>query len=144
MMNGRRWTTTWLSTAAMAVLLQACAAPPPAAPTARIFAADVAGGAKICVVPKVALVAGKETQVSVRVGNNGGWCGVVVNDGGKPYAAGLLIADPMHGKVLIHSVGDDTRIDYTPDPRFSGNDAFTVKLIPGDATIRAGVAVGPP
>jgi hypothetical protein len=126
-MNGRRWTTTWLSTAAMAVLLQACAAPPPAAPTARIFAADVAGGAKTCV-----------------VGNNGGWCGIVVNDGGKPYAAGLLIADPMHGKVLIHSVGDDTRIDYTPDPRFSGNDAFTVKLIPGDATIRAGVAVAPP
>ncbi|HUD62759.1 MAG TPA: hypothetical protein VMQ99_24870 [Acetobacteraceae bacterium] len=128
----------------MAVLLQACAAPPPAAPTARIFAADVAGGAKTCVVPKVAPVAGKETQVSVRVGNNGGWCGIVVNDGGKPYAAGLLIADPMHGKVLIHSVGDDTRIDYTPDPRFSGNDAFTVKLIPGDATIRAGVAVAPP
>ena len=74
------------------------------------------------------------------------------NSSGAPGASGAASASgvsavkryPMHGKVLIHSVGDDTRIDYTPDPRFSGNDAFTVKLIPGDATIRAGVAVAPP
>ena len=43
---------------------------------------------------------------------------------GKPYSAGLLIAEPMHGKVLIHSVGDNTRIDYTPDVRFAGADSF--------------------
>jgi hypothetical protein len=143
-MNGRQWATCGLTMAATAMLLQACAEKPPPASTTRIFAADVAGGAKTCVVPKVAPVAGQETPVAVKVGNDGGWCGITENNGGKPYAAGLLIAEPMHGKVYVHSVGDDTRIDYTPDRGFSGTDAFAVKLIPGDATIRANVAVVPP
>lgn len=144
MMNGRQWATTWLTMAATAALLQACAAPPPPAPASRIFAADMAGGAKSCVVPKVAPVAGQDTPVAIKVGNDGGWCGLTINNSGKPYAAGLLVADPAHGKVYIHSVGDDTRIDYTPDHGFNGSDGFTVRLIPGDATIRASVAVVPP
>jgi hypothetical protein len=41
-------------------------------------------------------------------------------------------------------VGDETRIDYTPDRRFAGSDAFTVKLIPGDATIKVAVTVTAP
>ncbi len=143
MMNGRQWATTWLTMATATALLQACAAPPPG-PATRIFAADVAGGAKTCVVPKVALAAGQETPVAVRVGNDGGWCGITISNGGKPYSAGLLTANPARGKVFIHTVGDDTRIDYTPDHGFSGSDAFTVKLIPGDAAVKASVAVVPP
>jgi hypothetical protein len=96
------------------------------------------------VVPKVAPAAGQETPAEVKVGNDGGWCGITVSDGGKPYAAGLLTTAPAHGKVLIHTVGNDTRIDYTPERGFAGVDAFVVKLIPGDAMIRASVSVGPP
>lgn len=144
MMNGRQWATTWLTMATATALLQGCAAPPPSAPATRIFAADVAGGAKTCVVPKISPVAGQEGQVAVRVGNDGGWCGITISNGGKPYAAGLLTANPAHGKVFIHTVGDDTRIDYTPDHGFTGSDAFAVKLIPGEAAIKASVAVVPP
>ena len=43
---------------------------------------------------------------------------------------------PQHGKVLIHTVGNDTRIDYTPAARYAGADAFSVRLMPGDAMIR--------
>ncbi len=143
MMNGGRF-ATWLTATATAVLLQSCAAPPPPVSTTRIFAADVAGGAKTCVAPKVSPVAGRETPVEVKVGNDGGWCGITVSNGGSPFSAGLVVADPAHGKVYIHTVGDDTRIDYTPDRGFRGTDAFTVRLIPGDATVRAGVEVAPP
>jgi hypothetical protein len=146
-MNGRRRATNpagWLAMAATALLLQACAEKPPPGPAPRLFAADQAGGAKTCVVPKVTPVAGQETQVAVKVGNDGGWCGITVSNGGKPFPAGLLTTTPMHGKVLIHTVGNDTRIDYTPERGFAGADAFNVKLIPGDATIRASVSVGPP
>ncbi len=58
-----------------------------------------------------------------------------------PFDAGLLAAPAQHGKVLIHTVGNDTRIDYTPAARYAGADAFAVRLIPGDATIRVTVTV---
>jgi hypothetical protein len=134
----------WLAIAATALLLQACAEKPPSGPPIRVYAADVTGGAKSCEVPKVAPVAGQETPVMVKVGNDAGWCGITVSNGSKPYAAGLLATAPAHGKVLIHTVGNDTRIDYTPQRGFAGSDAFSVKLIPGDAIIRASVSVVPP
>jgi hypothetical protein len=146
-MNGMRQGSNpavWLTLAATALLLQACAEKPPAAPSVRMYASDLAGGAKNCEVGKVTPAAGQETEVAVKVGNDGGWCGIPVSTGGKPYAAGLLASPPAHGKVVIHTVGNDTRIDYTPERGFAGSDAFRVKLIPGDAIIRAAVSVGPP
>jgi hypothetical protein len=134
----------WLAITATALLLQACAEKPPSAPAVRVFSADVSGGAKSCEVPKVAPVTGQETPVVVKVANDGGWCGITVSNGGRPYSAGLLVTAPAHGKVLIHTVGNDTRIDYTPGRGFAGSDAFSVKLIPGDATILASVSVVPP
>ena len=141
-MNDRQRGTCWLAIAAATLLLQSCAERP-SGPAARLFAADLAGGAKACVVPSVSATAGQETQVAVKVGNDGGWCGITVSNGGKPFAAGLLATAPTHGKVLIHTVGHDTRIDYTPDRGYVGADAFSVKLIPGDGLIRASVSVSP-
>ena len=146
MMDGRRLVTNptgWIAIAATALLMQGCAEKP-AGPGPRIFNVDQVGGAKTCDVPKVTPTAGQETRVEVKVGNDGGWCGITVSNGGKPFAAGLLATGPAHGKVLIHTVGHDTRIDYTPARAFHGTDGFVVKLIPGDATIRASVAVSPP
>jgi hypothetical protein len=144
-MDGRRLVTNpagWIAIAATALLMQGCAEKP-AGRGPRIFNADQVGGAKACVVPKVAPAAGQETRVEVKVGNDGGWCGITLSNSGKPFAAGLLATGPEHGKVLIHTVGNDTRIDYTPARAFRGADAFVVKLIPGDATLRASVTVDP-
>jgi hypothetical protein len=111
----------------------------------RMYAADLTGGAKMCEIPKLTPAAGQTSEVAVRLVNDGGWCGVPVHqDGPKPYQAGLLVSRPAHGTVLIHEVGDETRIDYTPDRGFAGNDAFTVKLIPGNAMIRVAAAVTAP
>ena len=117
----------------------------PAGSRLRVYAADVTGAAKVCDVPKVTPVAGASSEAAIKVTNDGGWCGISVHqDGPKPFNAGLLMARPAHGEVTIHEVGDETRIDYTPDRGFAGSDTFVVKLIPGGATVHVAVAVASP
>lgn len=117
----------------------------PAASTLRVYAVDLAGGAKVCDVPNVNPAPGARSDVAMKTVNDGGWCGIPVHqDGPKPFGAGLLETRAAHGDVLIHEVGDNTRIDYTPDRGFAGHDTFEVKLLPGDATIRVAVTVAPP
>ncbi len=140
-----RFGAAWCGAAAVA-LLAGCTPPPAPAvvSTTRVYAIDLAGAAKSCkVLPeKPVLAPGKTTPVAMTVGNGGGWCAVSVAQAGPhPYAAGLLVARPAHGTAYIHTVGDDTRIDYTPDPGYAGPDAFTVSLIPDDPTLRVAVTV---
>ena len=113
--------------------------------TMRVYAADLAGAAKICDVAKVNPAAGTGSEAPMKLMNDGGWCGLPVHQAGpKPFEAGLLTIRPRHGTVLIHEVGDDTRIDYTPDRGFAGSDTFSVKLIPGDAVLQVPVTVTAP
>jgi hypothetical protein len=110
-----------------------------------IYAADVKGGAKICTVPQVNPTAGQSQDVAIKLGNDGGWCGLPVHqDGPAPFDAGLLTARPAHGTITIHAVGDDTRIDYTPDRGYAGTDTFSVKLLPGSAVLKVTATVTAP
>jgi hypothetical protein len=127
---------------ALGALLGGCSHPAPApvaaaGSTARVYAIDLTGGAKVCKVPAVKLAAGKTTRVSMALKNDGGWCAITVDLAGKPYAAGLLTAAPSNGRVYIHTVGDATRIDYTPHRGFVGTDHFSVTLLPDQAVIEA-------
>lgn len=131
---------------AMAALLAACAQPQVAgqAPArARLYANDLAGGAKTCTVPQPATVsAGQQIDTVMTVDNDGGWCGITVTQAGpKPFLYGTVVGRPQNGRVHIHSVGDSTRVDYIPNAAFGGTDNFTVKLVPGDATMRVAVTV---
>ena len=129
---------------AVPILLEACAAkPPPQPPVVRtpVFAADMTGGARQCTVSKPVLKDAQEVAATMQVGNDGGWCAIHVARDGKPYAAGLLTTPAAHGTVFIHPVGDDTRIDYTPERGFFGPDAFTVRLIPGNPALHVTVTV---
>jgi hypothetical protein len=129
------------------LLLAGCSQNPgaPGGSKLRVYAADVTGAAKVCEAPKLNPAAGQITETALKVANDGGWCGLILNqDGPKPYDAGLLIARPAHGNVTIHEVGDNTRIDYTPDRGFSGSDSFAVKLVPGGGTIHVAVTVTAP
>jgi hypothetical protein len=125
------------------VLAQGCAPkPPPPASGTRTYAIDFTGGAHSCVATKnLSTEPGKEAYATMTVSDDGGWCAISVSDSGKPYAAGLVIARPTHGTLYIHPVGDDTRIDYTPDPHYAGADAFTVRLLPGEPVVHATVTV---
>lgn len=135
----------WFALALAGVVLQGCGdkPTPPAQPHARLFASDFAGGAKSCTVPKLKLESGKEVAAAMQMGNDGGWCGITVAQDGKPYDAGLLTQEPEHGSVSIHSVGDETRIDYTPERGFSGADTFAARLLPGNPVLRVNVTVAP-
>jgi len=125
------------------MLLAGCQSKPPA-PSARIYAVDLAGAAKSCTVPAVELADGKSAEAAMRLSNDGGWCAIAVAQRGHaPYAAGVLQTRALHGQVFIHTVGDDTRIDYTPDAGFSGTDSFAVRLIPGNPVLTVNVTVTP-
>ena len=128
--------------AAAALVLQACAPPPKPASTTRLYAADFVGAAKACTVPKLATPApDKEVSATMTVGNDGGWCAITVDNNGQPFDAGLLTARPAHGHAYVHTVGDATRIDYTPNAGYAGPDSFAVRLLPTGAVVRAEVTV---
>ena len=132
----------WMSLVAIAATLQACAPEQTVRGSKnRVFAADLAGGAKVCQVPKVSPADGQTTEVPMGLGNDGGWCGLPVQRSDAPFSAGLLTSRAQHGSVLIHQVGDFTRIDYRPERGFTGADSFTVKLVPGGAILRINVTV---
>jgi hypothetical protein len=120
--------------------LEGCHGAAPTAPQSRlpVYSTDMAGKAASCTVSPVKPVADRNTPATITTGG-GGWCGILVQQNGAPYAAGLLTQEAHDGKVYIHSVGDNTRIDYTPRPGRVGPDSFTVKLIPGDAVIQVSV-----
>ena len=125
-------------------MLQGCAEKPaPQGPQPRLFSTDFQGAAKSCTAPKPTLTPGKEAAATLKVGNEGGWCAISVSNDGAPYAAGLLTRSPEHGDVYIHPVGNDTRIDYTPDRGYRGSDAFVVKLLPGSPSLSVAVTVTP-
>ena len=136
-----RRAAAWLVLALGGLLLQGCAKSAAPASQPRLFESDLQGAAKRCTAPKPQLAPGKETAVEMKLGNDGGWCAIVVASGGAPYDTGLLTELPAHGSVYIHPVGNATRIDYTPDARFSGSDTFVVKLLPGSPVLRVSVAV---
>ncbi|MGE0416215.1 MAG: hypothetical protein AB7O80_05360 [Acetobacteraceae bacterium] len=129
------------------LLLAGCDGPQRATgvPGGRVFAVDLAGKARKCEVEQPSPEENKRTATKMTVSNEGGWCGIsVVRRAGVPYDSALMETRPTHGKVLVHRVGDTTRIDYTPTARFTGTDSFAVKLIPGNATLNVAVTVTGP
>jgi len=132
-----------LAAVALAATLAACAQTEAPRPGARIYAADLQGKAKTCTAPEqVSLAADRPTEASITVDNDGGWCGIhVAQSGPKPYDAGLMASRPAHGRVLVRTVGDRTRVDYFPDPAFGGTDSFAVRFLPGGATMQVAVNV---
>ncbi len=132
--------SAWVALAAAVFLVSGCVDQTRATGSReRVYAADLAGGARKCDAPTPDLKDGQTSQVAMKMTNEGGWCGITVSRSGRPYDSSLLTARPSNGKVLVKRVGDVTRIDYTPNKGFVGTDAFAVKLIPGDATVRVAV-----
>jgi hypothetical protein len=127
------------------LLLGGCAQQPVArVSSTRLFATDQMGAAKSCTASQVSVTPGQEAPATMTVGNDGGWCALTVDNAGRPFSAGLLPQRPHHGRVFIHSVGDATRIDYTPERGYAGPDSFAVRLLPGEGIVRVAVTVTAP
>lgn len=128
------------------IALAGCAKPPVSQrQAARLYAADFQGKAKTCTATAPAEPGeGARVEGRMTLVNDGGWCDIALNrPGPRPFDAGLLVARPAHGQVTIHTVGDQTRVDYAPDAGFSGTDAFSVRLLPGNAEMKVAVSVQP-
>ncbi len=134
----------WGALALTALLVQGCEPARPGASATRLYAIDQVGGAKTCNVPKAKPASGQITDMTMTMANDGGYCGALVSQANGAFSAGLLTSRPKSGKVYVHAVGDETRIDYTPDKNFAGQDSFVVKLVPGDGSVRVNVAVAKP
>ena len=134
--------SAWVALAAAGLLVSGCVEPAGAPGSRdRVFAADMAGGARKCEAPAPDLRDGQPTDVAMKVANDGGWCGVMAQRGGRAFDSGLLTTRPANGKVVMNRVGDATRVAYTPTKGFTGTDSFAVKLIPGDSVVRVAVTV---
>ena len=134
-----RNTTLFFALVAVGALLQGCGPKGMAGPSVHLYEADFKDLAKTCEAQKQKPVAGKTIDATMKVGSDGGRCGLAVTTDGQPFAAGLLSTRAAHGKVLVHTVGNDTRVDYTPEFGFSGTDSFTVELLPGSANVHVAV-----
>lgn len=141
-----RSATLWAALA-LPALLAACAKPPaPTVTSSRlpVYAVDLQGKASLCTVPndQPRLTDAQQTEIAMTIGNDGGWCGANVSKPGpEPFDAGLLTARPANGRARVQSVGDYTRLDYIPDPGFTGTDSFTVRLLPGSTSVKVNVTV---
>ncbi len=85
--------------------------------------------AAVCRVTPISLKDGGESTTTMTVVNDGGFCSIALSDAaGRPFQVGLVIAQPQHGKPLVHTNGNRTDVDYTPNPGFTGADSFVVRL----------------
>ena len=109
----------------------------------RIYYTDTVGKAAVCTpTQNVSLTAGQQTEATITMSNEGGWCGIrLTQSGQKPYDAGMLVQRQQHGRVLVRTVGDYTQVDYFPDRGFTGTDAFTVRFVPGNPALKVTVTV---
>ena len=124
-----------------ALALAACAQKQAAPLGARnpTYSADLTGKAPNCTAPEVQITQGQDATGTIATGG-GGWCGIAVTLGGNALTAALLAQAPRSGHVYVHTVGDVTRVDYTPAAGAVGADSFAVKFIPGGETMRVTVS----
>lgn len=141
-----------IATAALAVLgLAGCATPPaPPAPTEDVNV----GIARSCTFTPVTPVPGGAANSTITMTNDG-WCAVRVTErDGQPFLLGLVRQRPEHGRVLIEKLGGQSRLEYTADPGYVGQDRFSAALrsrngatpdaaVEVAVTVNAGQAVAP-
>ena len=144
-MHARRLALPWMAAPAFALALSACT-PQPGGPSASnrhpTYSVDLAGKAASCTAPEVQLTQGQAATGTISTGG-GGWCGIPVTLNGDALTAGLLTQAPRAGQVYVHTVGDVTRVDYTPTGAATA-DAFAVQFLPGDETMRVTVSGATP
>ena len=132
-----------IAAAAAVVALQGCAskpAPPPV-PTEDLNI----GISKTCTFTPVQPAAGSSVNSSLTMTNDG-WCAVRTTEAdGQPFQLGLVRQRPAHGTMLVQKLGGETRLEYTPNPGFTGTDSFTASLRPkaggADAAVQVAVTV---
>ncbi len=134
-----------LALAAIGLAVQGCT------PKPRIAAAPMPlhygpPPARLCRIVPFTLSEGASTPVRMTTSNDGGYCAIMVTQkAGGAFDAGLEPVQAAHGTALIIKYNNQTSIEYVPEQRYAGPDAFEVKLIvrgqPGYTTLNVAVSV---
>ena len=112
------------ATLAAAIALSGCATTTKVQQQAMDLQND--GIAKTCTPSPVDLAATTPATIAM---TNDGWCGVFTAEkDGQPFNYGLVKTRPSHGRVYIQKVGAQTRVEYTPNAGYVGQDNFVVAL----------------
>ena len=137
-----------LATGALASTLAACAHPvveqaaaPPPNPYGYLKPAAT------CEAPVPALPAAGRGTATMRLSADGGFCAFhFAQEGGVPYAAGLVLRVPQHGQPLIYNYNGATVVSYTPTGGYIGPDSMEIELVPGSGrprvTLTLSITVG--
>ncbi len=128
-----------LAAGALASALAACAHPvveqaaaPPPNPYGYLKPAAT------CVAPTPALPSGGRGTATMRLSADGGFCAFhFAQEGGIPYAAGLVLHVPQHGQPLIYNYNGATVVSYTPTAGYIGPDSMEIELVPGSGRPRS-------
>lgn len=131
--------------AAAVIALQGCAQKPPPAPVATEDLNE--GIAKTCTFSPAQPTPGGKVEATITMSNDG-WCAYRATEkGGQPFLLGLVQQRPSDGELLVRKLGGETRVEYNPNPGFTGTDKFTVALRPqaggADATVQITATVTP-
>lgn len=130
--------------AAAVIALQGCAPKPPP----PVATEDLNEGiAKTCTFSSAQPTPGGTVDSTITMTNDG-WCAYRATEkDGQPYLLGLVRQRPADGELLVRKLGSETRIEYNPNPGFTGTDKFTVALRPqsgaADATVQVTATVTP-
>ncbi len=122
-----------LATGALACTLAACAHPAPEAPPAPPpNPYGYLKPASFCEAPTPKLPLAARATATMRLSADGGFCAFHFSqDGGLPFAAGLVIHVPQHGQPLIYNYNGATVVSYTPTAGYIGPDSMMLELVPG-------------
>ena len=126
--------------ASLAVLaLQACAPKP----SDTFVAVDELndGIAKTCSFTPAQPKSGASVEATITMTNDG-WCSFRASETkGNAYLLGLVKQRPAHGELQIRKWGGESRVEYTPNPGYTGTDKFAVALRPNDGSADAAVVL---
>ncbi|OUI79795.1 Ig-like domain-containing protein [Acetobacter orientalis] len=91
----------------------------------------------VCTTTPIKTGADGQLSTTMTVRSDDGLCELKLAQGsGKAYASFGVSPAPEHGKAFLYNLDNDTHLTYTPTMGYTGNDSFSVTLIPGDGSAR--------
>ena len=77
------------------------------------------------------------------VSSDGGWCGHGLTHNTYAFTGGNVVQPPEHGEARIRHLASRSLIEYRAVPGYSGDDSFSVTMLPGNSTYLVDVTVKP-
>ena len=96
----------------------------------------------VCNTTPIKTGADGQLSTTMTVRSDDGLCELKLSQAsGKTYVSFGVNPAPEHGKAFLYNLDNDTHLTYTPTMGYTGNDTFSVTLIPGEGAARKRLVV---